>query len=587
MEVHRFGVSLFLLLLLFGCNNTEKKEVNNTLTQVKEIYQKDLEYSIAELESLRGATDIEQKKKHFVNSRLAFKRIEPILNAIDKHSYSSLNAPNILKVEEEDLTNITIKKPFGYQVIEETLYDSPIDTTVLKPALNNTINRLKFLNANIALKSLKPKNVLWLIRDQIIKVATTGITGFDSPVLANSLEESRETYKTLDKIIDIYKDSFKDPAVYQEWKDVLQTSIANLNGDFDTFDRYTFIKNNTQPQLKLWNKTTKDWGVEYLFSLAINNDATSLFDKNTFNIKYFGNDRPDITPYKVELGKKLFNDKKLSSKLDMSCATCHQKDKAFTDGKIVFPKQTRNTPTLPYTAYQHGFFYDMRAGSLEGQIVSVVNNKDEFHSSLKDMVKNISKEDKYKIYFDSLYNGKITDANIRNAIASYIKDLGKFNSKFDNNINGKEKTMTSSEINGFNLFMGKAACATCHFPPAFNGTVPPFYKESEMEHLGVLAKPNIAKIDPDLGRYYFYETPERKHFFKTPTIRNIALTAPYMHNGAYPELKDVMDFYNHGGGAGLGLELPLQTLPSDSLHLNKQEINDIISFMHTLTDEEH
>ena len=94
-----------------------------------------------------------------------------------------------------------------------------------------------------------------------------------------------------------------------------------------------------------------------------------------------------------------------------------------------------------------------------------------------------------------------------------------------------------------------------------------------------------AKIDADLGRFDLFGTESRKHFFKTPSLRNIALTAPYMHNGVYDSLEEVMDFYNRGGGAGIGIALEHQTLPPDPLKLNQQEIKDIIAFLHSLSDQ--
>ena len=141
-------------------------------------------------------------------------------------------------------------------------------------------------------------------------------------------------------------------------------------------------------------------------------------------------------------------------------------------------------------------------------------------------------------------------------------------SKFDKNIRKEKNNLTKEEIDGANLFLGKAACATCHFAPNFNGFVPPHYQDTEGEILGVLAEPNGNQIDKDNGMYERFKNsyPEAhyiKGMFKTPTIRNIELTVPYMHNGKYNTLEEVVDFYNHGGAAGKELELPQQTLSSD------------------------
>jgi len=236
---------------------------------------------------------------------------------------------------------------------------------------------------------------------------------------------------------------------------------------------------------------------------------------------------------------------------------------------------------------QKGFFYDKRTGSLEGQIVDVVNNPNEFHLSLNDLEKRVIEKTEYKNAFKKVYNKEITNDLIRNAIASYIMSLSPFNSKLDRNMQGKENSLTQSEKNGFNLFMGKAKCATCHFAPLFNGLVPTVFKESELELIGVPETKDTlqAIVSNDLGRFNVYQTPQKKHFFKTPTLRNIEKTAPYMHNGVYTTLEEIVDFYNKGGAAGLGIELEFQTLPPDKLNLTNQEKKDLVAFMKTLTDK--
>lgn len=247
----------------------------------------------------------------------------------------------------------------------------------------------------------------------------------------------------------------------------------------------------------------------------------------------------------------------------------------------------RNSPTLFYAALQKGFFYDNRAGSLEGQIVDVTTNVNEFHTDLDHLQQVAASDADYVKSFHELYQkDTVLEGDVRNAIASYIRSLVPFNSKFDRNMNGLEQTLTADERQGFNLFMGKAKCATCHFPPVFNGTVPVAFKESEVELIGV---PNAndtinATIDKDLGRYEVYHTEERKHFFKTPTVRNAALTAPFMHNGVYNTLEEVIDFYDRGGGVGIGIALENQTLPTDKLELTEAEKAALVAFIEALND---
>jgi len=589
-KTYTFGICL-LLLLTTACKNDKKPiAILTTDDEITKFYKSELNDCIQYLDAIAGTNETKINVDLYTKARFKFKAIEPILSAIDKNNYKSLNAPNILQVQEEDLTDIKIRNPFGFQVIEELLFDPEADSLALYNTVNLTKNRLKLIEKNTQI-NLKDHHLIWLFRNQIVRTATTGITGFDSPILGQSLLECQTTYQTLIDLTEILKAKFNSNTLYVALIDSFKNSISVLNHDFDSFDRYGFIKNNTDKQLELLVKVQKDWKVQFPFEMAISNDATSLFDANTLNVFYFSDYKSDTLRLKEKqlLGKQLFNDKMLSKNYEMACATCHIKDKAFTDGKKTFDKnQIRNTPTLRYAAYQQTFFMDGRSGSLEGQIVGVADNHDEFNLPMDSIVNRVRNEQHYKNQFDTLYQGKRMEYNVRHAIASYIRTLNSFDSKFDKNINGLEDTLTEEEISGFNLFMGKAVCATCHFAPLFNGTVPPDYKDTEMELIGVPEQNDTinALISGDLGRYNMYETEERKHFFKTPTVRNVEKTAPYMHNGVYTTLEQVVDFYNRGGGQGIGIEEAYQTLPFDNLQLTKKEQAELVAFMKTLSDSE-
>ena len=579
-----------LLLVIVSCNQkTEKyKSVTVISNGINKLYLNQLSNTINNLDSMKGKS-IKEQQKYYVLARKHFKLLEPILAFSDKDNYKSLNAPNIISVKGEMSNDTRVIKPIGFQVIEETLYDKNIDKEVLKRAIRVTSNRLKLIKKNSVLK-LKDHHIIWLLRDQITRVATTGITGFDSPVLNQSLLESSYTYETVLKIIKLNEAKFKSKELLVKFEEAVINAQKFLKHDFDSFGRFNFIKKHTNLQLKLLVKIQKDWGVNFPFEMALSNTMETLFSEETLNVNYFSDHLSDTTQLvkKVVLGKQLFKDTSLSKGYNMACATCHVKDLAFTDGRRVFDEnQIRNTPTVAYSAYQRGFFMDARAGSLEGQVVGVVENHNEFNMSMDSVVYRVLKNKNYKKALANLYGNKRVNFNIRHAIASYIRTLNTFNSKFDKNIRGEEETLTEDEQKGFNLFAGKAMCATCHFAPVFNGTVPPNYNDTELEFIGVPISTDTinAEISSDLGRFNLYKTPERKHFFKTPTIRNIAKTGPYMHNGVYVTLEEVMDFYNKGGGAGLGIHNEYQTLPFDNLSLSEKEIAQVIDFMKTLTDE--
>ena len=217
----------------------------------------------------------------------------------------------------------------------------------------------------------------------------------------------------------------------------------------------------------------------------------------------------------------------------------------------------------------------------------------EFNTNYDAILQSIKKDSGYTNAYEKAYNkplNVINRSDMASALSSYVLSLRSFNSTFDLYVRGKTTKLPKNVKRGFNLFTGKANCATCHFSPTFSGLVPPLFQENETEVLGVLESPDILRLDKDQGRIEngisLDEFDIYTNSFKTVTVRNVALTAPYFHNGSYNTLKQVLDFYNDGGGAGKGLsyEVPNQTLPPDALNLSKKDINDLIAFMESLSD---
>lgn len=576
-------------ILVSSCKDHTSND--SPFDKLEEAYLKTLSKCTDQLIQLESARSSEEAQNAFLAARMSFKQIEPILAVVDANNYESLNGPNLPKVSEEDLTDIRIKEPEGFQVLEELIYSDHPDFKTINQKATFLRARLELIRNNTSFKHRKNHHFVWMLRDAVIRTASLGITGFDSPILGQSLEEAITVYQSLSEYLSYFKDEFHDENLYDQWQESLAYGINLLtNQDFDLFDRYQFLRNVTNPQLSLISQTINDWELEATTELAVSHKADNLFSPYFFNPKHFKDPyTPEISEFGINLGRTLFYDSNLSKEKKMSCASCHKPELAFTDGqkKSIGTDGTpvkRNAPTLLYSAYQKGFFFDKRAGGLEGQIEGVMLDKQEFHTDFSTLEAYINQTTSYKEKFDSLYKDGATQQNIRNAIANYVRSLIPFQSRFDQNMRGEITNLSQDEILGFNLFMGKAACATCHFPPLFNGLLPTRYTDSEMENLGVPMNSENNEIDNDFGRYDLFKTEERKHFFKTPTIRNVALTAPYMHNGVYDSLEQVMDFYNAGGGQGLGLDVTFQTLPSDSLDLSNEEISAIISFMKTLTD---
>lgn len=582
-----FLYSLFSVLI--SCSEKKEYQALSEVEELEQLYSNQLKVVIYELEKVQANAASDNNKEHFWKARKAFKTIESIVAFLDYDNYNYLNQANILKVDEEDATAIKIKNPVGFQVLEELLYDENFNSNEFETIKAKTLQRLKFIEKNKSFTFLKSHHILWMIRDGFLRTSLLGITSFDVPEDTKTLEEALWTIEGLKQIIEIYEPNFSDKELYSNWTQKIDKIKLNLeNNQFETFDYFNYYKNDVFPLLQLWKQTVTDWNVKFSIPQAINYEAENLFTPTTFNTSFF----LDQFNYKkdekeIALGKLLFEDKNLSNESKMSCATCHQKELYFTDGFAKSPNTNRNSPTLLYAALQKGFFHDKRTGSLEGQIIDVVENPNEFHSSLNHLEEKVKKNIQYVAAFEEVYKNEISNELIRKAMASYIASLSYFNSKFDKSMQTQEEILTQDEQKGFSIFMGKAKCATCHFAPIFNGTVPVAYKESEIELIGVPETNDTinAKIDSDLGRYEVFKTNERKFFFKTPTVRNVEKTGPYMHNGVFKTLEEVVDFYDRGGGHGLGIELEYQTLPTDKLNLTKKEKAQLVSFLKTLTDE--
>jgi cytochrome c peroxidase len=290
----------------------------------------------------------------------------------------------------------------------------------------------------------------------------------------------------------------------------------------------------------------------------------------------------------------LFFDPILSSNNIRSCASCHKPEAFFTEQTVATSLQidsskrlTRNTPSLINADYNHLLMLDGAHYTLQHQTVGVITNPKEMGGNAATVIKKIMSCKEYKKSFTALLaytpqEKEITLEHIASAITYYYSKFSKGTSSFDKSMNNIE-TATPEVVNGFNLFMGKAQCATCHFVPQFNGVKPP-YVGSEFEVLGVPADMHYTRVSPDSGRYLVNPAKETFRAFRTGSLRNIAHTMPYMHNGVFKTLDEVVDFYNAGGGVGHGLLVPNQTLSADSLHLTAIEKKQLIKFMESLDE---
>ena len=504
-------------------------------------------------------------------------------------------------------------EPKGLQILDELIFsEHALEElpTIRERAkfLVTSLNQFKVFQRRTPLSD---REVFEALRQNVIRMFTLGITGFDTPLSGNALPEATVGLKSMQQVFSFYEErlSKKHETLHGKVSQVFDKAIQYIqaHNDFDSFDRMYFLKAYLNPLYKHLLEAQLAMNIETVYEVSRLDPSINYFEDNLFDVDllnssfYTEYEAGEDHPQRQQLGKLLFFDPILSSNNERSCASCHQADKAFTDGRkksLAFDFKgtiNRNSPTLINSVYAEKFFHDLRAQRLEDQMEHVVFDEKEFNTNFRDIINKLKKSDEYVALFKEAFphvpREAINSTTITNAISAYVRTLKGLNSPVDAYIRGEEGAeLSESAIRGFNLFMGKAACGTCHFAPIFNGSVPPLYIESESEVLGVPATTDTLnpEIDPDYGRSHNGRLKDGSEIFhnsfKTPTVRNIALTAPYMHNGVYESLEEVMDFYNKGGGTGMGLDVPNQTLPFDSLGLNPTEIKDIITFMEALTD---
>jgi len=537
-----------------------------------------------------GSKQILQQR--FKAARMAYKRLEWATEYFDPLTSRLVNGPPVPETE----LNGQVIQPEGLQVIEELIFPSVTASSrkQLGTSLSKLIANAKEYREYFRNVCLQDWQIMDAVKLEIFRIEALGLNDFDDPLARQCFKESAAALSSVSEVSLRYAKENRFPL-----NELFRRAVPYLSHPvaFNRFDRAAFITAYADPLTRELTHMQQQLNLlDVHYNRLLNQDAGTLFDKKAFNRNAYINSPGDsATSQKIALGKKLFFDTRLSGTMTRSCASCHRPDKAFTDGLVknmdITGKKTifRNTPTLINAALQPAQFYDLRASSLEDQVVDVVDNKDEMHGDIKLSTQKLWQDSEYRKLFANAFpvNNKaaIDTAEIMNALASYIRSLTSLNSCFDAYMRGDQKSLNRAELNGFNLFMGKARCSTCHYLPLFNSTLPPRYVQIDAEVIGVPKTKKGKIVDSDPGLFAIQPMEFNKHAFKVTTVRNAAKTAPYMHNGVYNTLEEVIDFYDQGGGLGLGMKLKNQTLSSEGLKLSAQEKKEIVAFIKALDSE--
>jgi cytochrome c peroxidase len=294
-----------------------------------------------------------------------------------------------------------------------------------------------------------------------------------------------------------------------------------------------------------------------------------------FSCAFFSEDQKPLPKNKQELGALLFFEKTISLDSSVSCASCHLPDYHFADtvplSKGVGGKfGHRNTPSVTNMASRSIFFWDGRANSLEEQALFPIRNPIEMNLPVSEAIKRLKVNPYYVKAFKTLYNQEIDSTNLGDAIAAFESSLETTFTPFDKFMDGDSSAISKSAMRGQVIFNEKGNCFDCHFGPDFTG--------DEFKNIGLFNGRNLN----DSGRFIISKNSSDIGAFKVPGLRNVGLTAPYMHNGMFQTLEEVIEYYNNPA-----FFVP-RHINRDSLikplNLNSQEKIDLAAFLRTLNN---
>lgn len=270
---------------------------------------------------------------------------------------------------------------------------------------------------------------------------------------------------------------------------------------------------------------------------------------------------------KIELGKQLYFDPRLSRDSTISCASCHDPEKGWSNADqfatgVGGKKGGRNSPTVINSAYSELQFWDGRATHLEGQALGPIQNPIEMNMTLEEVVQRLNGIDGYRKQFQTVFGTDVTSPNIAKAIAAFERTVLSGDAPYDRFKAGDKAALSEGAQRGMKLFFGKANCSACHSGPSFS--------DFSFHNIGV----GMDAAAADLGRFVVTKVEGDKGAFKTPTLREIAKTGPYMHDGRFKTLEEVVAYYNRGG-------TPNDTLDEEifPLKLTAEDEKDLVTFL--------
>jgi len=559
--------------------------------------------------SIASASARELINTRINEARMQMKTMDFWMRYLEPIAFKKINGP--LPVEWETEVFEKFEAPYKREGAGLTLAAAYLEE---EGASSDSLSRLieeaikasdAFQQDSITSNLTSPDHFYLCNRLFLLNLASIYTTGFECPDSARVIPELVHLLQSVNSIYANFNTGFSSYAQPPAYTALFTEAIRFCEAqpkDYSLFDHYGFLRNYVNPLFRMNQSAIARYAIRSRSNMdyTLNRKEVSIFSKELYHAQnargiFHRVTDPILLQLIDSLGKMLFFDPILSGNNERSCASCHKPGEAFTDTSVrsalSFGKEgllERNTPTLLNSGFNHLLMSDGLHLGLQAQASAVISDAKEMSCQPRDVLQKILSCPDYKKAFERLLAYTPTEReigmdHITSALTTYYSRFSVYASPFDRAMNGVTE-LDADARKGFDLFMGKAQCATCHFPPQFNGVKPP-YAGSEFEVLGVPATKDYKELSNDSGRYRVNPAIETAHAFRTGTLRNISKTAPYMHNGVFNTLDEVIDFYDGGGGAGRGLNVPNQTLSSDSLHLAPVEKKLLIQFMKTLDED--
>jgi cytochrome c peroxidase len=610
MKIFSVISAILIAASCFSFSLQKKKEYNNLYSASLDKFGKELSLLSATIKN----TDIttgqgrEKVREQIRAGRLTLKGVDFWLRYFEPVAYRRINGP--LPVEWENEVFEKFEPPYrregaGLILAEQYLDEETISKDSLLSLIATSARALETFRADSITQNLDSYHHFFLAnRLYLLNLAALYTTGFECPDTNNIIPELHSMLKDVKGIYSTFRETFPSTPLSEQYLSAYDGAIDFVNKQppqFSSFDHFSFIKDHVNPLFRMNQQFISQYAVvtKNYNDYSLNNDCLSIFDKslyapqNTKGIFSLVEDG-DVLKEIKQTGKLLFYDPILSANNLRSCASCHKPTEYFTDTTqataLQFDRRqslVRNTPTLINAIYNHLIMLDGKHISLQDQAKDVMHNEQEMNNDREELLRKILSCKDYKTAFKKFLKytpeeKEVSLSHVVSAITYYYADFSLYAAPFDDAMNNKQ-TISPEVKRGFNLFMSKAQCATCHFVPMFNGVKPP-YIGSEFEVIGVPADSAYHQLSPDKGRHTINPASETMNAFRTGTIRNAAFTKPYMHNGVFRTLGQVIDLYDAGGGAGKKLPVINQTLSSDSLRLSDTEKKELIAFIHSLNE---